>query len=493
MLLDLILEPLELLTRPDLYNSQLNKNQIDEFKELSIDVNFETNNQNIQEEYSEEFSESYETENYSEKSFTDKSSEKSNSEEFENSRNYERNFMKKEKDLAFESFLNAEDLNKLVAEIFDLFQEIPKNEEYSSDIDDRICIDCLEKHEKKNELDNEDHSFSEENPEDSKNYTNMMVFKEKIMNDTNLKSSFLNIKENFDEKKENFEITDKDIEKIEESRMEIDSFDIKKNLFSSVEEEDSFLEVLIKSFYLPEPINSNVLALLLLNLSENLQIWSKILNGLVAFLFNCSSFNKILKISNIFNTSSNICSRYSIFSYRIIEILNQMAALSPKVSLELITPPSFKLRIINSLNPLNLSGFELLLTLFQEPLYTKSNLHLVSLLSLTSNIIDKLGLKVPKLSENSLNTICGLLRLENLTDNCVEKLITIITNLYKISSCRNILKTSLNASMVFIAYEVQELLSKYEVSKHGVKELQLLRIIKIIKSVYNTFDSIDFL
>ena len=73
MLLDLILEPLELLTRPDLYNSQLNKNQIDEFKELSIDVNFETNNQNIQEEYSEEFSESYETENYSEKSFTDKS------------------------------------------------------------------------------------------------------------------------------------------------------------------------------------------------------------------------------------------------------------------------------------------------------------------------------------------------------------------------------------------------------------------------------------
>jgi HECT-domain (ubiquitin-transferase) len=373
-------------------------------------------------------------------------------------------------DLAFPDFSSkSKVLNKLYLEILDLFQDIPKKEEYSSDTEDQMSINVyFDKTEKKNSDSNTpENLFTEETPDEIKDETLNFNHPEK------------KILEPIEEHLYNPIYID---EKLKQS---LEEFSNPRNIFGSIEEEDSFIQKLLDCYYLLKPVNINTLVLLFLNLSKSDVLCSKILSGLLYILVSDEYF--FIAFPGVFNHAK------AVSALRAIETLHHMVSLSTKVCIQLSTFFEIQLSIIKKLHPQQKTGLSMLLGLFSHNLYKKSYLHLAALLKLISNLIGKLGVKMPALKQKHFNWICKLLRLENINDACIKEITDLILKLFKLSHCKETLIKALNQQIIEIGKEIEGCLTKPLVTTSGLKEIQLLRLCKILKSISGCIEEIDFL
>ena len=222
-------------------------------------------------------------------------------------------------------------------------------------------------------------------------------------------------------------------------------------------------KTLIKSLYIENAINENLVSLVLLQFSQDPDIGKQVVYTLAGQLVVDGLERKYRNKGEYL---------YSILTLRVLNILNHMSSLSPLIAIELI---------------LKSAGFTILLRLFQNPLFKNSSQHLLSLSRLFKTLTVKLGLQFPVLSKPAINSITQLLSsplhpestLMTLTD-----LIKVLANLphnrdSTIKSISDSLKTVASTPNLFIL--------------HGNKQTHLLQMCKLLKSLGGKLDIIDFL
>ena len=166
--------------------------------------------------------------------------------------------------------------------------------------------------------------------------------------------------------------------------------------------EDSFLEVLIKGIYLLNPINRDILASLLLNLSAQGTIRAKLLDALVCLLsqfFPAKDFppHRLYGSETYLENYSQV---YAIVTGRILDLLLYLAQNNPKIPNEFLVANKVRLPLIKSIRSSEeIRGFSNLLALTQHKLFETSSSHLNPLITLIGVIIEKQALDVPALDD----------------------------------------------------------------------------------------------
>ena len=520
-ILNFILEVLEILTRPlqSIIKPGENVEEIETAKESSIDLNIESHEEGLiasNSDHTEEDDFSGESDSFGEESCEDES-------EYNESENYEkeleinplkteiksstinnfienkgRNYENIKSKVLEEDCETIELLKLLYSEICEYYQRAKKNFCFSSDDEDNFEIsdEIIEK--KDNMIDLEHHLFLDDITEETKGDTNFFHNFHVIGS-----KDFVISRENksLDDGKKEFspEIVyfnkELNLQFNKQNAEKIIIFSNKQNLeqgisyFKDVQEENNLLEKILKSFFLVHPLNISILTSLLLNLSESIETGSKIINGLLSLLLPLSSNSNIFSLE-----SSQYFEFYPLSSFKILEILQHMVALNPRISILLLSNLTFKELIMSKFFIIEISGFEVLFNLLEENFYRVSIMHLNALLSLISNIISKLGLKMPDLNQNALDNLCKLFLDKELNRKSIYLIIDIINKLYKIPNLKPKINDSLNKQLSTLANELSLcLINIEENNSNGIKEQQFLRICKLIKNIHGHFNDIDYL
>ena len=259
--------------------------------------------------------------------------------------------------------------------------------------------------------------------------------------------------------------------------------------------EDSLLETLIKTLYLSNPVNKDMLSSLFLNLSVNAGSRAKILDGLVTLLLQLETRTDFpprqLYGADLFLAS--YLKVYSMVSLRILEVLHHLAKSNPRVPGDLTRVLAIRLAMVETLRPTETSGFQDLISLMDQNIYRTSAPHLSPLILLITDIVNKLDTAIPSLDQTAVDRLCSLLSFESLNDNTVNSVVGIITKLSQMESNKEQVVRALRYQLRNIAEEVANTLSNVQISAGGCKELQLLRICKVLSGVVGPSEDINFL
>lgn len=263
-----------------------------------------------------------------------------------------------------------------------------------------------------------------------------------------------------------------------------------------IQVEDNFLEVLLKALYLVSPVNIDILASLLLNLSAQPVNRHKLLDALVALAMRLPPRNdfppqQLYGAENFLETYSQV---YAIVAGRILDLLQHLTHMNPKASGDLINPPRQKLSIIRSLKGSEeVKGFYSLIKLLDCSLYKTSGGHVTPLINLINDVVNKQGENIPELEAWAIRQICVTLSYRSLNEATFKTVSEMVTKLAQNPINKNLLVENLNNEIQELANELAAKLSRMETSPRGFRELLLLRLCKIVISVGERTPMLSFL
>ena len=250
--------------------------------------------------------------------------------------------------------------------------------------------------------------------------------------------------------------------------------------------EDSFLEVLVKGIYLLNPINRDILASLMLNLSVQTNVRAKLLDALLCLLLQFGP-EKEFPPQRLYGSETyleNYSQVYAIVAGRILDLLLYLAQNNPKISAEFLVSSKFRLPLIKAIRGNEeIKGLSSLLSLTQHKLYESSSSHLNPLINLISCIIEKQESEVPRMEETEIQEICTLLSYESLNESSVKIVVEIVTRLARSPDNKQSIESVLYNSFSVLGQEIARNLIALETSVDGLKELQLLRLYKVYKCI----------
>lgn len=263
---------------------------------------------------------------------------------------------------------------------------------------------------------------------------------------------------------------------------------------SLIQIEDSFLEVLLKCLYIVNPVNKDIFASLMLNLSAQQQNRHKMLDGLITLLLQITP-RQDFPPQHLYGSDSyveNYSQVYAVVSGRILEVLQYLAKTNPKVSIDLSTSSKYRLPIIKQIrNNDEIRGFQSLINLVEQNLYRTSSNHLTPLIGLILAIVDKQGTEIQKLDHIPISQLCSLLSYESLNEATVKIVVELVTKLSQNEENRSQVELALNNEVSLLGEEIANSLKKKETSRTGLKELQLLRLCTVLRSVSGKCEGLD--
>ena len=252
--------------------------------------------------------------------------------------------------------------------------------------------------------------------------------------------------------------------------------------------EDSFLELLIRGIYLLNPINRDILASLLLNLSAQANVRAKLLDALLCLLIQFSPV-KDFPPQRLFGSETyleNYSQVYAIVAGRILDLLLYLAQNNPKISGELLSTNKSRLSLIKSIRGNEeVNGLSNLLSLTQHKLFETSSTHLNPLINLIHCIIDKQESEIPILDQSEIQEIFTILTYESLSEISVKTVIELVAKLARNADNKIQIEKHLFNIFSVLGIEIARNLQVLETSVDGQKELQLLRLFKVYKIVSN--------
>lgn len=266
------------------------------------------------------------------------------------------------------------------------------------------------------------------------------------------------------------------------------------NTLASVE--DGFLEVLIRSVYLLNPINRDIFASLLLNLSVQSGVRAKVVDAFLCLLMQVTPVKDFppQKLYGSETYLENYSQVYAIVTGRILDLLLHLAQNNPKVTSELLVPSKQRLTLIKALkSPEDSRGISILLTLTKHKLFESSSSHLNPLINLLSCIFEKQQNDFPSLDPPEIQQICELFKYESLSEPSVKMIVDLVTSLIKNPINKSQIEKILHKAFSILGQEISENLKIQQTSKDGQKELQLLRIYKVFKIIAQDHSGLDYI
>lgn len=265
---------------------------------------------------------------------------------------------------------------------------------------------------------------------------------------------------------------------------------------SLIQVEDSFLELLLKALYLVNPINRDILASLLLNLSAQQMHRQKLLDGLVCILLQLSP-RREFPPQQLFGTDSfmeNFNQAYAIVSGRILDLLQYLTKMNPKVASDLTGVSKHRLGLIKSFKGNDdIKAFQSLIYLMEQGLYRTSSSHLTPLINLIATVIEKQENDVQTLDQFAIRQICSLLSYESLNELTVKTVVELVTKLAKNEHNKIQIKDALTREIRILGEEIAENLRRVETSVNGQRELQLLRLYKVLTSISEHIEGLEYI
>ncbi|CAG9335559.1 unnamed protein product [Blepharisma stoltei] len=263
---------------------------------------------------------------------------------------------------------------------------------------------------------------------------------------------------------------------------------------SLIQVEDSFLEVLLKCLYIANPVNRDIFASLMLNLSAQQPNRHKMLDGLISLLLQITPRDDFPP-RQLYGSDSlieNYNQVYAVVSGRILDILQHLAKMNPKVSLDLSSSSKFRLPLIKSIRGNDdIRGFHSLIELVEQQLFRTSSSHLTPLINLILAIVDKQGTNVQKIDQFAISQLCSLLSYKSLNEATVKVVVDLVTKLAQNEENRVHIEQALNTEVKVLGEEIAESLKRNETSRTGIKELQLLRLCTVLRSVSGKSEGLE--
>lgn len=253
-----------------------------------------------------------------------------------------------------------------------------------------------------------------------------------------------------------------------------------------IQPSDSFLDLLFRALYLVNPVNKEVLGSLFLNLSAQPLARAKIMEGLMALLKALDPRGDFPPHHLLGSESfgENYQQVYAVVSGRILDILQLLTHKNPKASqyfVEFSAPQRTPLILAAASD--EESGFKSLLSLVNSRLYQSSTSHLIPLLTVLQEVIEREAQHPPVLDQVALSQICSMLSFESLGDTGVTIVVDIIHKLSQNPENRALVEPAVTADLIALKTQLIALLSTNFASADVQKQVQLLRLCKVLKNV----------
>jgi hypothetical protein len=252
-----------------------------------------------------------------------------------------------------------------------------------------------------------------------------------------------------------------------------------------VQVEDNFIELLLKSLYLVSPVNSDILTSLFINLSANPHNRTRLLEAFLTLLRLVQPAGSFPP-AQLFGSEhfiENYSHVYAVSAGRILDILLHMTKLNPRVTTHMISSDRARIPALKHVKPTPNSGLQTLMSLLGEGLYRTSNIHLTPLVNLIAMVVSKLEENIPSLDAPSIGQICSLLTSENVNESSVKELVEIVRKLAANPDNRQIIEQVISNELLFLSEELIECLQRFECSKSGLREVELLRLTKVLRII----------
>ena len=236
--------------------------------------------------------------------------------------------------------------------------------------------------------------------------------------------------------------------------------------------DEDFLKLLLKTIYLLTPVNREILASLLLNLTANAENRKDLLDALVTLLTPSPGYEFLP--AHLFGSDTYLETPQQLFAIvtnRVLDILQYLTKHNPKVSSQLFSS----------------SHFLTLINLLRLQLFKTSPGHLNPLLLLIYEALEKVKGNVPVFSDEVLLQICESVTYESLPDAGTKLAQDLVSLLCEQTDNKEKLEQILVKRIQETAYYVASVLSNCSES-NGLLESQLLKLCKVLQSVNLSYD-----
>mmetsp|Transcript_8385 Transcript_8385/g.16642 ORF Transcript_8385/g.16642 Transcript_8385/m.16642 type:complete len:2837 (+) Transcript_8385:32-8542(+) len=252
-----------------------------------------------------------------------------------------------------------------------------------------------------------------------------------------------------------------------------------------VQVDDSFIELLLKSLYLINPVNSDILTSLFINISANPHNRTRLLESLLTLL-RLVQPEKNFPPTQLYGSehfTENYSHVYAVVAGRILDILLHLTKQNPRVSTHMVSSDKARIPALKHIKPTTNSGLQTLMSLLGESLYRSSSIHVTPLVNLIAQVVTKQEENVPALDAPSIGQICSLLTSENVNETAVKELVEIVKKLSVNGDNRHIIEQVISNELTFLSEELIECLQRFECSKSGLREVELLRLTKVLRII----------
>lgn len=252
-----------------------------------------------------------------------------------------------------------------------------------------------------------------------------------------------------------------------------------------IQPSDSFLDLLFRALYLVNPVNKDVLESLFLNLSAQPVARAKIMQGLLVLL-KALEPRSDFPPQHLLGSESfveNYQQVYAVVAGRILEILKLLTKRNPKASLHFIQSTTRQLTpLIAATAAGDENRFNSLISLMSSRLYQSSANHLLPLLSVLLEIIEREA-QPPALDAGALSQVCSMLSFESLGENGVTIVVDIIHKLSNNPENRLLVEPAVTSDIISLKSQLISILSTNLASTNIQKQVQLLRLCKVVKNI----------
>ena len=236
--------------------------------------------------------------------------------------------------------------------------------------------------------------------------------------------------------------------------------------------DEDFIRLLLKAVYLLTPVNREILASMLLNLTANAENRRELLDVFVRLLGPETGFDFLP--AHLFGNDTYLETPQQVFAIvtgRVLDLLQFLTKHNPKVSSQLFSS----------------SHFLTLVNLLHLPLFKASPGHLNPLLLLLEEAVDKIKGSIPVLPDETLTLLCESVTYESISDNGMRVAQDLISLLCDQSENKPKIQEILTTRITSAANTVVlELRNSSECS--GSLEFQLLKLCKILQVVNTECD-----
>jgi len=231
--------------------------------------------------------------------------------------------------------------------------------------------------------------------------------------------------------------------------------------------DEDFWKLLLKAIYLLTPVNREILASLLLNISANAENRKELLDSLVALLSPAPGYEFLP--AHLFGSDTYLETPQQLFAIvtnRVLDLLQFLTKNNPKVSAQLFSS----------------AHFPNLVHLLRLQLFKTSPSHLNPLLSLLQEALEKAKGTIPAFPEELLLQITESVTYDSLSDMGTKVAQDLVSLLCEQEENKGKLERILMVRIRETACSVAAVLHNSSESS-GVMEVQLLKLCKVLQSV----------